>query len=319
MTSRLSAMGGKAYGSLPSIYWALILLLVAGAAAIPEFRTAANLANIVEKSAPLAVLAFGQAFVVAGGMIDLSVGQLVGLITVVACMLFEAFPGMSGLVVAACLGMAALIGLLNGELIVRLRMSPLILTFGMLSVLQGCIFMLTDRSVGLVPAWVGQLSNGRILGIPVSLFLVALVVLVSWYLLKRSVFGWHLLAMGNSPDSARKAGLKLRSLTRTAYLASGLAAGIAGILVAGRLGTGFPNAGIGFELDAIVAVALGGTPLKGGRVSIAGILGAVLFLGVLSNILNLLQVPAFTQILAKGLIVIAAILVDRPERVVRPA
>ena len=310
-------MSGSAYRSLPSIYWALILLLLAGAVAIPEFRTAANLANIVEKSAPLAILAFGQAFVVAGGMIDLSVGQLVGLVTVIACMLFEAFPGMSALVALGCLCLAALIGLLNGELIIRSRMSPLILTFGMLSVLQGCIFMLTDRSVGFVPSWVSYLSNGRILGIPLSVILVALVVLLSWYLLKKSVFGWHLLAMGNSPDSARKAGLNLRSLTRLAYLVSGLAAGVAGLLVAGRLGTGFPNAGVGFELDAIVAVALGGTPLKGGRVSIAGILGAVLFLGVLSNILNLLQVPAFTQILAKGLIVIAAILIDRPERLVR--
>lgn len=316
MTIRLSVTGGSAY-RLPSIYWALLVLLVAGAVAIPEFRTPANLANIVEKSAPLAVLAFGQAFVVAGGMIDLSVGQLVGLVTVVACMLFEAFPGAGILVVAACLILAALIGLLNGELIVRLRMSPLILTFGMLSVLQGCIFMLTDRSVGLVPDWIAQLSNGRVLGLPISLFLVALVVFASWYLLKRSIFGWHLLAMGNSPDSARKAGLDLSLLTRFAYLASGLAAGMAGILVAGRLGTGFPNAGIGFEMDAIVAVALGGTPLKGGRVSIAGILGAILFLGVLGNILNLMQVPAFTQMLAKGLIVIAAVLVDRPERLMR--
>jgi ribose/xylose/arabinose/galactoside ABC-type transport system permease subunit len=85
------------------------------------------------------------------------------------------------------------------------------------------------------------------------------------------------------------------------------------------MGTGFPNAGNGLELDAIVAVVLGGTPLKGGRVSVAGILGAVLFLGVLSNLLNLMQVPAFTQILVKGVIVIVAILADRPGRIARPA
>jgi ribose/xylose/arabinose/galactoside ABC-type transport system permease subunit len=195
----------------------------------------------------------------------------------------------------------------------------LILTFGMLSVLQGVIFMLTDRSVGQVTPFVAFLSNGRLLGVPVSLILVALVSLAAWYALQRSVFGWHLLAMGNSADSARKAGLSLSSLTRSAYLISGLCAGIAGLLVAGRLGTGFPNAGNGFELDAIVAVVLGGTPLKGGRVSVLGILGAVLFLGVLSNLLNLLQVPAFTQILVKGLIVIAAILADRPVRLAQPA
>ncbi len=308
-----------AYQGLPRIYWALTALVLIGMATAPQFRTLPNLANILEQSAVLAVLALGQAFVIAGGMIDLSVGQLVGLITVVACMLFDAFPGMSPLVIVGCLALAALVGLVNGELINRLRMSPLILTFGMLSVLQGCIFMLTDRSVGQVAPAISFLSNGRVLGIPVSLVLVALVSLAAYHALQRSILGWHLLAMGNSADAARKAGLDLFALTRVAFLVSGLCAGIAGLLVAGRLGTGFPNAGSGLELDAIVAVVLGGTPLKGGRVSVAGILGAVLFLGVLSNLLNLMQVPAFTQILVKGLIVIVAILADRPGRVARPA
>lgn len=307
-----------AYQTLPRIYWALLSLLVIGVVWLPEFRTLSNFANILDQSAASAILALGQAFVIAGGLIDLSVGQLVGLVVVVSCMLFEAFPGLGGLVVIAALMLGAGVGLLNGELINRLHMPPLILTFGMLSVLQGSIFMLTDRSVGLVPGWIGTLSNGRVFGLPVSLILVAICALGAWYVLQRSIFGWHLLAMGNSADGARKAGLDLAATTRIAYLVSGLAAGIAGLLVAGRLGTGFPNAGNGFELDAIVAVVLGGTPLKGGRVNVAGILGAVLFLGVLSNILNLLQVPAFTQILIKGLIVIAAILMDRPGQALRP-
>lgn len=299
---------------LPRIYWALFLLVLAGLAGTPQFGTAANVANVLEQSATLAILALGQAAVIAGGMIDLSVGQLVGLITVVACMLFEAYPAMSLPIIVACLGLAAFVGLVNGELVNRLRMSPLILTFGMLSILQGAIFMLTDRSVGQAPPVMTFLANGRIAGgIPASLLLVAAIAIGAWYLLQRSVFGWHLLAMGNSAESARKAGLNLASRTRIAFVLSGLCAGIAGLLVAGRLGTGFPNAGSGLELDAIVAVVLGGTLLKGGKVSVAGILGAVLFLGVLSNILNLLQVPAFTQIVVKGLIVIAAILADRPR------
>lgn len=215
--------------------------------------------------------------------------------------------------------LGAAIGLVNGELINRLRMPPLILTFGMLSVLQGGIFLLTDRSVGQVAPPIAFLSNGTLLGVPVSLFLVAAVGLAAHYGLQRSVFGWHLLAMGNSAASARKAGLDLARLTRWSYLVSGLCAGIAALLVAGRLGTGFPNAGNGLELDAIVAVVLGGTPLKGGRVSVVGILGAVLFLGVMNNLLNLFQVPAFTQIVIKGLIVIVAILADRPPRAARPA
>lgn len=316
---RPPAIGAPVHQRLPRIYWALAALVLAGIASVPQFRTGSNLANVLDQSATLAVLALGQAFVIAGGMIDLSVGQLVGLVTVVACMMFEAFPGMTLFVVIGCLMLAAVIGLLNGELVNRLRMPPLILTFGMLSVLQGFIFMLTDRSIGQVAPSIAFLANGRVLGIPVSLFLVALVAVAAWYGLQRSIFGWHLLAMGNSADSARKAGINLFSLTRIAYLVSGLCAGVAALLVAGRLGTGFPNAGNGLELDAIVAVVLGGTPLKGGRVSVMGILGAVLFLGVLNNLLNLLQVPAFTQIVVKGLIVIAAILADRPGRLAQPA
>lgn len=311
--------GASAFQRLPRIYWALIGLALVGVLAAPQFRTASNLANILEQSGTLAVLAIGQAFVIAGGMIDLSVGQLVGLVTVLACMLFEAYPGMSFLVVVGCLALAALVGLVNGELINRLRMSPLILTFGMLSVLQGFIFMLTDRSIGQAAPSIAFLSNGRIAGIPVSLLLVAGVAIGAYYVLQRSIFGWHLLAMGNSAESARKAGLNLSSLTRTAFIVSGLCSGVAGLLVAGRLGTGFPNAGNGLELDAIVAVVLGGTPLKGGRVSVLGVLGAVLFLGVLNNLLNLLQVPAFTQIVVKGGIVIVAILADRPGRLTQPA
>lgn len=310
--------GALACQRLPRIYWALLLLVLAGLVSTPQFGTAANIANVLEQSATLAILALGQAAVIAGGMIDLSVGQLVGLITVVACVLFELYPAMSLPIVLACLGLAAFVGLVNGELVNRLRMSPLILTFGMLSILQGAIFLLTDRSVGQAPPVMTFLANGRVAGgIPASLLLVAAIAIAAWYLLQRSVFGWHLLAMGNSAESARKAGLNLASRTRTAFILSGLCAGVAGLLVAGRLGTGFPNAGSGLELDAIVAVVLGGTLLKGGKVSVAGILGAVLFLGVLSNILNLLQVPAFTQIVVKGLIVIVAILVDRPREAAR--
>ncbi|MEW9807099.1 ABC transporter permease [Mesorhizobium marinum] len=316
---RQATTGAFASRDIPRIYWALGGLILIGMLSAPQFRTLSNLANIVEQSATLAVLALGQAFVIAGGMIDLSVGQLVGLITVVACMMFEAYPGMDAAVILGCLALAALVGLVNGELLNRLKMSPLILTFGMLSVLQGVIFMLTDRSVGQVAPSIAFLSNGRLLGVPVSVILVVAVAAAAYYALQRSIFGWHLLAMGNSAESARKAGLNLFSLTRVAFLVSGLCAGIAGLLVAGRLGTGFPNAGNGLELDAIVAVVLGGAPLKGGRVSVAGIIGAVLFLGVLNNLLNLLQVPAFTQIVVKGLIVIIAILADRPGKAAQAA
>ena len=301
------------YYTLPPIVWALLAAISFGALTNQQFRTADNVMNILEQSATLAFLAIGQAFVIAGGLIDLSVGQLVGLVTVIAAMSFEAFPGWGAAIIGGCLVFGAAIGLINGELINRLRMPPLILTFGTLSVLQGCIFMLTDRSVGTTIPAIDFLAHGRVLGIPASTLLVLIVATVAFYALQRSVFGWHLLAMGNNASSSRKAGLSIHGLTRAAYAISGLCAAIAALVLAGRLGTGFPNAGSGLELDAIVAVVLGGTPLKGGRVNVLAIVCAVLFLGTVNNLLNLYQVPAFTQILVKGVIVILAILSDRPR------
>jgi len=301
----------------PKIHFALLALVIVGFATVPAFRRPDNLVNVLDQTAALAILALGQSFVIAGGLIDLSVGQLVGLVTVVACALMGTHPELALPIIIGVLIGAAGIGLINGELVNRLKISPLILTFGMLSILQGIIFLITDRSIGTVVPAIAWLANGRIAGLPVSLLLVVIVAIGAWLILERSIFGWHLLALGNSSEATRRAGIDIPRLVRVAFVFSGLSAGLAGLIVAGRLGTGYPNAGDGMELDAIVAVVLGGTPLKGGRVSVLAILSAVLLLGVLNNILNLLQVPTFTQILVKGLIVIGAILADRPLRLVR--
>jgi ribose/xylose/arabinose/galactoside ABC-type transport system permease subunit len=301
------------------IHFALLLLILVGLVAVPPFRTMGNLLNILDQSAALSILALGQAFVIAGGLIDLSVGQLVGLVTVIACALMGTHPDWAWPIVLAVIAFAGLVGLVNGELINRLKISPLILTFGMLSVLQGAIFLITDRSIGQVVPSVAFIANGKVAGLPVSLLVVGLLAVAAYVLLQRSIFGWHLLSLGHNAEAARRAGIGIPRLVRLVYGLSGLSAGIAGIIVAGRLGTGYPNAGDGMELDAIVAVVLGGTPLKGGRANVLGILSAALLLGVVNNLLNLLLVPTFTQILIKGLIVIAAILADRPTRTARTA
>jgi ribose/xylose/arabinose/galactoside ABC-type transport system permease subunit len=310
---------GKLVARSPKIHLGLLALVLVGFVAVPPFRSPANLVNVLDQSAALGILALGQAFVIAGGLIDLSVGQLVGLVTVVGCALMGTHPEFAWAIIPGVVAGAALVGLINGELINRLKIPPLILTFGMLSILQGAIFLITDRSIGSVVPAISWLANGRLAGLPVSLVLVAAVAFGAWLLLERTVFGWHLLALGNSAEATRRAGIGIPGLVRLAFMLSGLSAGLAGLIVAGRLGTGYPNAGDGMELDAIVAVVLGGTPLKGGRVSVVAILSAVLLLGVLNNILNLLQVPTFTQILVKGLIVIGAILADRPARTARAA
>jgi len=267
------------------IFILLLILAMVGAAAAPEFRTPENVANVLKQSAALGVLAVGQSFVIVGGMIDL-----------------------------LALALGAGVGAINGGLNNRLRVHPLILTFGMLSILQGMIFVYTDRSVGLVSPAFRWIADGNVLGVPFAALLLAVLSLGAAFLLHRTRFGHHLMAIGGSEENARRAGIDAARVKLVAFTLSGLSAGVAGILLAGRLGTGYPNAGAGYELDAIVAVVLGGTALAGGRGTIAGTIAAVLVLGITSNLLNLLEVSAFVQMLIKGLIVILAILVNQPAR-----
>jgi ribose/xylose/arabinose/galactoside ABC-type transport system permease subunit len=297
------------------IFGLLLGLLAFGALAVEDFRTASNLANVLKQSAALGILALGQSFVITGGMIDLSVGQLIGLIVVLTADLMQGQAAMTLPAVALAILLGAGVGFLNGWLNNRLRIHPLILTFGMLSILQGVIFVYTDRSVGLVSPEFRWLGDGDLLGLPFAAVLLAGLSLGAAFLLHRTRFGHHLLAVGGNEDNARRAGIEVARIKLFAFVLSGFSAGVAGILVAGRLGTGYPNAGAGYELDAIVAVVLGGTPLAGGRGTIAGVIAAVMVLGVTSNLLNLLEVSSFVQMLIKGLIVILAILLNQPKRV----
>ena len=308
MSGRLAALFART-----GIYWILGVLLVGALALIPEFRTFENLANVLTQTAALGVLAVGQTFVIAAGLIDLSVGQLAGLVVVLVCALAEGASAWTAPVILIALALDAAVGAVNGVLANRLRINPLILTFGMLSVLQGVIFVWTDRSIGRAPPELLWLANARVLGVPAALLVLAAVAAGGHWVLTRTRLGLHVLALGGNEESARRVGVPTDRVRLAAFMLSGLSAAIAGVLIAGRLGTGYPNAGAGYELDAIVAVVLGGTSLAGGRGSIAGSVAAVFVLGIASNVLNLLQVSAFVQMVAKGLIVILAILANQPR------
>jgi ribose/xylose/arabinose/galactoside ABC-type transport system permease subunit len=310
-------MRNAASSVLGSRYGIVVLLgatLLAALIGIPEFGNLGNLTNVALQSAAMAVLAIGQTVVIIAGLIDLSVGMLIGLIVVITSDLMNGQSAMTPIGILVALGLGAGVGLINGTLNNLLRIHPLILTFGMMSVLQGTIFVYTDRSVGRTSPEFVWMANETIAGVPFSAILLAAVALMAYFLLNRTRFGRHVYAVGGNEEHARRAGIATGSIKVWAFIISGLSAGIAGILVAGRLGTGYPNAGVGFELDAIVAVVLGGTSLAGGRGSILGTVAAVFVLGVASNALNLLEISSFVQILIKGLIVVIAILLNQPKR-----
>jgi ribose/xylose/arabinose/galactoside ABC-type transport system permease subunit len=309
MAAAVAPVGSLAHRA--GIYGLLAGVLVAALAFVPGFAAATNLSNVVTQSAALGLVAIGQTFVIAGGLIDLSVGQLLGLSVVLTCALTEGRSDLLLPVLAAMVAMGIAVGVVHGALVNRFRIEPLILTFGTLSILQGLIFTYTDRSVGQAPSELVWLANGRLLGLPVAGAVLLAFAALAHLLLRRTRFGLRLLAIGGDADSARRAGVDVERIRLLAFVLSGVGATLAGLLIAGRLGTGYPNAGQGFELDAIVAAVLGGASLAGGRGTIAGTVAAVLLLGVISNILNLLEVSAFVQTFAKGLIVVGAIVATR--------
>lgn len=295
--------------------WILLAVAVAFASvAIPAFRDPVNLANILRQSSVLGILAIGQTFVIAAGMIDLSVGMIAGLVVVLSCWMLNGEAALTLPVAAVMLLLGAGIGFVNGSLVNRLKLHPLILTFGMLSILQGVIFTFTDRSVGRASAPLKTLANGDIWGIPLSGLVLLAVLFAAHIVFSRTSFGYHLLAVGGNPESGRRAGIDVGAVRLACFMISGLSAGLAGLLLAGRLGTGYPLAGSGLELDAIVAVVLGGTALSGGRGSVVRSIGGVIVLSIVSNALNLLEVSAFVQMFIKGVIVVIAILVNQPRR-----
>lgn len=294
------------------IWIALLAILVIAGALLPQFRDPANLANIGRQVGVLGILAIGQTFVIAAGAIDLSVGMLAGLVVVLTCALGADSALLPVMAAMLCLG--AGVGVLNGLLFTRLRLNPLILTFGMMSVLHGIIFIITDRSIGRAPEFLRNLANGEVWGIPFAALVVLTLGAIGHIALSRSRYGHHLLATGGNAESARRAGIATRRVFVIAFALSGLSAALAGLLLAGRIGVGFPLAGAGLELDAIVAVVLGGTALSGGRGSVPRAIAGVVLLAVISNLLNLMQVSGFAQTALKGMIVVVAILVNQPPK-----
>jgi ribose/xylose/arabinose/galactoside ABC-type transport system permease subunit len=296
------------------VWVALAVVLVVGIVAVPNFATAANADAILRQGAVLGVVALGQTFVVLTGGIDLSVGMLMGLVTVLANGIMAGDPGLMLPVLLVALACGLVTGVANGLGITLARVDPLIVTLAMLSVLQGAIFLYTDRTVGSAPAAFRELAYGSIGPVPVPALVVAGLAVICWIVLTRTPFGRYVYAVGSDPLNARRAGIPVDRIRLAAYVVCSLLAAIAGLLLAARLGSGFTGAGAGFELSSIVAVVVGGTALAGGRGGVPGTIAAVLLLTILATMLNLLGISPFAQRVINGVVIVVAVAVYTSRR-----
>ena len=285
------------------------------------FFTAQNLGNVLRQNAEYGILAVGMTFVILTAGIDLSVGSLLAFSSVVAASIMDRDPhagaGLALLVMAVGLLAGSALGLLNGLGVTLGRMQPFIVTLAMMSVARGFAFLWTGgRGIDLIgdqPRLFERL--GQDLGrVPVPAVILLASVAVSHLVLTRTRFGRFVYAIGSNETAARLAGIAVVRVKILVYTICGFLAGLAAMIYTSRTNAGRPDDGIGFELDAIAAVVIGGTNLMGGRGGVAGTLVGALTIGVLNNVLGLRGVDPNLQRVLKGLIIVAAVLVQRKNR-----
>ncbi len=290
---------------------ALLALAAVLAALKPHFLSAANLTNVVRQVSINGILAVGVTVVLLTGGVDLSLGSLVAVTGVVAAHL--AHPGGYPLWVPIAAGVlaGAACGAVNGAVVTRCGVPSFIATLGMMTAARGLALVLSDgRPVSNMSPELTRLA-GDVAGVPIpALILAGVAVGVAW-MLRNLRLGRYLYAVGGNELAARAAGIRVQGVKFVAYVLCGALAGLAGVVLAARITTGQPNAGVAYELDAIAAVVIGGTRLSGGVGGVGGTLLGVLLMGVIGNGLDLLNVPSYYQQIVKGVIIIGAVWFDR--------
>jgi ribose transport system permease protein len=275
------------------------------------FLTVSNVVNMLQRSVALGIVSAGQTVVILLGSLDLSVAQLISLTSLIGATTMDGSSANVVPAVGLVLAIGAGVGLANGLIITKLRVNAFIATLGMALILKGLIDNQWDGPAGSIPDSFEQLGYTRFGVIPLSVFLLAAVVLAIYLMLRYTRFGYRIYAVGGDEDVSKLSGLRTHRTIIAAHVVCSLTAAITGLFLASRLGSGTPTVGPdgGYDLESIAAVVLGGTALMGGRGGVLGTLGGVFILAVLDNTFNQLEVNSFLKDVVRGLIIIAAVAV----------
>jgi ribose transport system permease protein len=277
-----------------------------------RFFSLQNISIVMQQASINTVLAAGMTIVILTGGIDLSVGSILA-VSAMAAVIVSKIPGWGLLGIPAALLCGLLFGSINGALIAFLRLPPFIVTLGSLTAVRGVARLMGGDTTVFNPqlpfAFIG---NGYLFGVPWLVIVALVVIVVCWYVLRRTVLGVHIYAVGGNADAARLTGIKVWAVLLFAYAASGVLAGLGGVMAAARLyAANGLQLGQSYELDAIAAVILGGTSFVGGIGSIWGTLVGALIIAVLTNGLILVGVSDIWQFIVKGLVIVGAVALDR--------
>ena len=321
--SRMSAFGNAFVANGFTMYPVLLLLIIVGALVAPRFLTFVNVVNILEQVSVLGLTTTGLTFVLMIGRLDLSLEGIVGFAPMLAAVMLVPvatggfgieLPGWMGLIVA--LGAAGLVGAFNGFLVVKVGLNPFISTLGLLVLLRGCILIISNgRSIyspGDALTWLGF---AQFFGIPVSVFVFLAIAILVGLVFQYHRYGRALYAIGGNEEAARATGINVDRMIWSAFFFAGLLAGLAGILLTGRLDSAVTTQGQGIIFSAFAAAVIGGVSLGGGKGTIVGVVSGVLLIGVINNLLTLAQVSSFyVQASTGAVIIIAAVLTTMASR-----
>lgn len=289
----------------------LIIFVAVVSCLTSDFFTARNISNIFRQICASCVLSLGFTLVLASGAIDLSVGYMLGMIGIAtALMSVHGVPG--PVVIIAGLAIGAFCGFLNAFISIAFDLQPFIVTLATGMVYQGInLIMSHQKSVAGLPDWYKFFGSGNVGPIPFPILLMLIMVGIMLVLVQRTRFGRYALACGGNRKAARVCGIDTTKISYSVYVITGVCVAIAAFLLTGRTASAQTSAGAGMEMDCVASVVIGGTPMEGGKVNVFGTLIGCLLIQVISNSLNLLGVDSNWQKIAKGLVIIIAIILDR--------
>lgn len=289
----------------------VLLLAVALSFASPKFLTRNNLINVLRQICVTSIMAIPFTFVIAVGDIDLSVGSIVGIVGIVVSVIMRDLG--VALVPAMLIGilLGALCGAMNALVISSLDLPPFIVTFATQSLLRGIVYISTDMvPVNRIPASLIRMGQGYLGIIPIPVIVMAAILVICWIIAKRTAFGRHIIAMGGNKEAAYNCGINTKLVRLGVFCLLGACCAIAAVVLTGRTASGQVAAGVGYEMDCITAVVIGGNSFSGGVTNIIGTFFGALIVGMITNGMNLLGIDSNFQIIAKGLMILLALVID---------
>ena len=276
------------------------------------FLTESNIKNVLNQVSINAVIAFGMTLVILLNGIDLSVGSIVAVAGVLASIFFKTFHMPLAVSYILVLFFGALIGGANGILVTRFKLPPFIVTLATMIVFRGLAFIISDGKAMFIPEPEFKIIGNSFIGVfPISVIVMLVCFFSVHFMLSRTTLGRQMYLTGGNEESALFSGVNIKRVRLIAYSLIGLLSSVSGILLASRLGSGSPNVGVQYELDAIAAVVIGGTSFSGGIGTIVGTLIGALILGIISNGMNMLGITPYMQFVVKGLVILGAVILDK--------